>query len=187
VNLLKIYSIDEAFNLLKSYKITTNKESVRRWLRQGVIKGIPPSSRKEGWKIPKYALDEFVQRRLPGFITTNDVKGNNTTFVEKQIEESTRATMWVELVNKNIWEGYVEIKKTRLQECIQHRRYSKDFELTVWQRCVENSKAYSKPRVSYLLEAFGFEGKRILLDKNFVDLEEQVIFALIEYVRSNPR
>jgi hypothetical protein len=48
---------------------------------------------------------------------------------------------------------------------------------------VTNSRAYKKPRVSYLLEAFGFEGKRLLLDRNFSSLEEQVIFSIIEYVR----
>ncbi len=48
---------------------------------------------------------------------------------------------------------------------------------------IANSRAYKKPRIFYLLEAFGFEGKRLLLDKNFEDLEEQVIFAIIEYVR----
>ena len=179
---MKIYSVDEAFELLKSYKITTHKESVRRWLRDGVIKGIAPSSRKDGWRISKEALDDFIQERLPEFFTTNVVKENNTTNVVKA-RERIRAEMWNELVNKNIWEGYVEIKKSRISECIQHRHYSKELAETVWQRCVANSQAYSKPRVSYLLEAFGFEGKRLLLDKNFESLEEQVIFSIIEHVR----
>lgn len=47
-------------------------------------------------------------------------------------------------------------------------------------------KAYSKPRVFYLLEAFGFEQKRLLLDNNFETLEEQIIFSIIDFVRSNP-
>lgn len=193
-----MYSVDEAFELLKAYKITTHKESVRRWLRQGVIKGIAPSSRKEGWLIPKEALDDFLQQRLPNSYTTivlTDESPKNKSNVVKESDSDTRivdeeerkerirADMWRELANKNIWEGYVELKKTRIHECIQHRRYSKKLEVEVWQRCVANSRAYKKPRVSYLLEAFGFEGKRLLLDKNFEDLEEQVIFAIIEHVR----
>jgi hypothetical protein len=67
---MKMYSVDEVLEILKTYKITTHKESVRRWLRQDVIKGIAPSSRKEGWQIPKEALDDFVQQRLPNFYTT---------------------------------------------------------------------------------------------------------------------
>ncbi|MBV7509151.1 hypothetical protein KW850_28650 [Bacillus sp. sid0103] len=154
------------FELLKTYKITTQKESIRRWLRQGDLKGIAPSSRKEGWQIPKEALDDFLQQRLPEGYTTDVAKESNTTIVEKEVEERIRAEMWIELANKNMWEGHVELKKTRIHECIQHRHYSKEFEAVVWQQCVANSRAYKKPRVFYLLEAFGFEGKRLLLDKN---------------------
>lgn len=171
-----MYTVDEAFQILKDLKITSNKESVRRWLRQGVIEGISPISKKDGWKIPKEALDEFLKERLPDQYATNDVK-------EKNIEDRVREEMWLELANKNIWEGYVELKKTRVHECIQHRGFSKDLEKAVWESCEKNKRGYSKPRISYLLEAFGFDGKRILLDKNFEDKEEQVIFAIIEYVR----
>jgi hypothetical protein len=182
-----MYSVDEVFELLKTYKITTHKESIRRWLRQGDLKGIAPSSRKEGWLIPKKALDDFLQQRLPEDYTTSVAKESNTTIVEKEIKERIRADMWIELATKNIWEGYVELKKKRIHSCIRHRNDSKDLEAAVWQACEANSRAYSKPRVFYLLEAFGFEGKRLLLDKNFEDLEEQVIFAIIEHVRLSLR
>lgn len=133
-------------------------------------------------------LYDFIQQRLPDGYTTDVTKEsnlNNTTIVAKEFEDQIRADMWRQLANKNIWEGYVELKKSRLHECIQHRHYPKDFEYEVWHRCIANSRAYSKPRVFYLLEAFGFEGKRLLLDKKFEDLEEQVLFAIIEHVRSN--
>lgn len=192
------YTVEEVFQLLKANKITTHKEGVRRWLRQGVIKGIPPASRKEGWLVPKEAVDDFLKNRLPhdyfeeGYtkevlnnatFVVNESSSDYTTVDVKEMEKRVRADMWRELVNKNIWEGYVELKKTRIHECIQHLRFSKELEEEVWQRCVTNSRAYKKPRVSYLLEAFGFEGKRLLLDRNFSSLEEQVIFSIIEYVR----
>lgn len=183
---MDMYKVDEVFELLKTYKITTHKESVRRWLRQGDLKGIAPSSRKEGWQIPKKALDDFLQQRLPEGYTTDvakETKQSNTIIVVNEEEQRIRAKMWMELANKNIWEGHVELRKTQIHECIQHRHYSKEFETEVWQRCVANSRAYKKPRVFYLLDAFRFEGKRLLLDKNFADLEEQVIFAIIENVR----
>lgn len=60
-----MYSIETAFELLKSYKITSHKESVRRWLREGKIKGIPPASRKEGWMIKKENLLVFIRARMP--------------------------------------------------------------------------------------------------------------------------
>jgi hypothetical protein len=57
---MKMYSVDEAFERLKHYKITTHKESVRRWLRQGVIEAKPPASRKVGWMIPEEAISYLL-------------------------------------------------------------------------------------------------------------------------------
>lgn len=180
-----MYTIHEAFKLLKHYKITSNQESVRRWLRQGVIQAEPPTNRKEGWRIPKASLDAFIQARLPDSWITDD--GNDLIATgdvkEKDIREQAREDMWLELANRNVFEGFVEIKKSLVRESIKHHGYSKDLEKKVWQAFLDNSKAYSRPRVFYLLEAFGFERKRLLLNKNFEDLEEQVIFAVIEYIR----
>src|SRR3954466_3923115 len=153
---MDMYNVDEVFELLKTYKITTHKESVRRWLRQGDLKGIAPSSRKEGWQIPKESLDNFLQQRLPEGYTIGVAKEPNTTIVEKEVKERIRADMWIQIANKNLWEGYGGRKKPRRPDCIQLRRYSKELESEVWKRCVSNSPAYKKPRIFYLLEAFGF-------------------------------
>ncbi|QWC25138.1 hypothetical protein KJK41_22175 (plasmid) [Bacillus haikouensis] len=183
---MEIYNVDEAFEVLKANKLTTHKESVRRWLRQGLIKGTPPTSRKEGWKISAESLNEFMKKRLPEIPTKDVVKEKPEVYVSKsvqEIEEDVRASIWFELANKHIWEGFIEIKKTRIRECIKHRRYSSKLEEAVWKACLENSRAYSKPRVFYLLGAFGFDRERILMDTNFGDIEEQIIFPIIEYVR----
>jgi hypothetical protein len=170
----EMYTVDEAFQILNDLKLTSNKESVRRWLRQGTIKGISPSSKKEGWKITKESLDTFIKERLPESYTTSDVT---------KADSRAREKMWIELANKNIWEGYVELKKAHVREGIQHRGYSKELEDAVWEACEKNKRGYSKPRIPYLLEAFGFDGKRLLLDQNFADKEEQIVFSIIEYVR----
>jgi hypothetical protein len=183
---MEIYNVDEAFEVLKANKLTTHKESVRRWLRQGLIKGIPPNSRKEGWKISAESLNEFMKQRLPEIPTKDVVKEKPEVYVSKsaqEIEEDVRASIWFELANKHIWEGFIEIKKTRIRECVYHRRYCSKLEEAVWKACLENSRAYSKPRVFYLLGAFGFDRKRISMDTNFGDIEEQIIFPIIEYVR----
>lgn len=177
--------MDQAFEILHKNKITTNKESVRRWLRTGVIKGIAPASRKDGWKITESDLQVFIQQRLPESYTTNVAKKDNeTNVVNDRLKDQIRAEMWRECTKKNIWEGYIELKKSFIRECIKHRRYSKDLEEKVWAACIANSLAYSKPRISYLLEAFSFDGKRLLMDKNFESLEEQIVFPMIEYVRN---
>ncbi|MGP7819739.1 helix-turn-helix domain-containing protein [Niallia sp. 01092] len=179
---MQLYTVQEVFEILKENKITSHIESVRRWLRDGTIEGIPPIFRKEGWKVTKESLDQFLEERLPTSFTTNDVKRNNKTSIVLN-KEQIRAEMWMELAQKNIWEGYVEIKKGQLHECIQHRKYSKQLEERVWKCCVANSPAYKRPRVFYLLEAFFFEGERLLLDPRFERLEEQMLFSIIEYVR----
>ena len=140
---------------------------------RGRIKGIAPRSWKEGWKVTEDALNDFLATRLPN--KTNDAL----------IKEEVRAEMWHELARKNIWEGYIEIKRSLLNECIRHIRGFDELKEEVWNRCVENSSAYSNPRVSYLLEAFSFEGKRLPLDKNYESLEEQALFAIIEYVKKH--
>jgi hypothetical protein len=76
---------------------------------------------------------------------------DNVSFNEKEVEERIRAVMWGELANKNMLEGYMELKKTRIHECIQHRRYSKELEAEVWQRC--NCKQPSIQETSYFLFA----------------------------------
>jgi hypothetical protein len=140
-----IWTIKELYN-------HSTQESVRRWLRQGVIKGIAPSSRKEGWHIPKEALDDFIKIRLPNAYTTNIAKeldSDNVSFNEKEVEERIRAVMWGELANKNMWEGYMELKYSWM---FQHRRYCKELEAEVWQRC--NCKQPSIQETSYFLFAW---------------------------------
>ena len=98
--------------------------------------------------------------------------------------------MWWEIVRKNIgFEGMENITQKRINECIKHRRYSNDLAKEVWERCEANSKVigYKKVVVPYLLEAFLFEGKRLLLDENFAEMHEKIIHSIIEHVRKNRR
>src|SRR5699024_10101880 len=168
------------FTLLKGYKITTNKESVRRWLRQGDIKGVRPKSRKEGWLIPEKNLFDFIHNRLPNSVylsvnTTNDVNEVN--------KEAIRTEMWWELAKKFIFEGYIEPKKTQIQECIQHNGQSKELESYVWNAISKHKMGYARPHIPYLLDAFLFDGKRIKLDQQYELFEEKILYALIEHLR----
>lgn len=185
----RVYTVNETFDVLKANKITSNIESVRRWLRQGELEGIAPTSRKEGWKVTQTALNAFLTERLPDAAlssirlpsnATNDVKESPShTFEIEQV----RAEMWYEITRKNIWEGFIIINKTLIREAAEHRGYSYDLMNEVWERCIANSSAYKQPRVSYLLNAFSFEGKRLLMDSNFASKEEQIIYAILEHVK----
>lgn len=180
----RLYTVQEVFEVLQTNKITSHIESVRRWLRQGKIEGVAPVRKKDGWKVTQSALDRFLAERLPeNLITTNDVKENNETNVVID-RESIRAEMWYQITSKNIWEGYIPIKRSLLKEAAEHRYYTPELVEKVWERCVANSSTYKQPRISYLLDAFSFEGERVLLDKNFTSLEEQIVYALIEHVKA---
>lgn len=180
-----VYTVQEAFERLKELHITSNIESVRRWLRQGTIVGIPPSTRKDGWRVEKAALDSFIQERVPSFTTNVALHPVEDVDVE-QIKKKAREDMWFEITRINVWEGFIDIKKKDIKECLEHRRYSQHLAPIIWERCVQNSIAYKKPRILYLLDAFKFEGKRLLFDENFGLLEEKILYSMIEYVRKNP-
>lgn len=189
----RVYSVNETFDVLKANKITSNIESVRRWLRQGEIEGIAPTSRKEGWKVTHEALERFLAERLPETMaipetvptnTTIDVIETNETNVVID-EEEIRAQMWFEVTSKNIWEGYVQVKKTLLKQAAEQRHHSPKLIEQVWERCVANSSAYKQPRINYLLDAFSFEGQRLKFDTDFASKEEQVIYAIFEYVKKH--
>jgi len=172
---MKHYDVAEAFKILKKNKITTNEESVRRWLRIGTLQGITPASRKEGWLIREDDLKAFIRSRLPEDNTINDVK--------KMDREIIRTEMWHELTSKFIFEGMFEPKRKQIKECVAHLGFSKNFEQYVWRRISEHTLGYRTPRIPYLLEAFMFDGQRIRLDEKYEAFEEKILYALLEYLR----
>lgn len=178
---MKTYNVNQAFELLKEYKITTHKESVRRWLRIGTLKGEAPLCRKEGWKISEKDLWDFIHARLPEKIHSFS-KPNTTNVLLDEQKESIRAEMWWEIVNQNVFADFIEIKKSRLRECINHNRQSTKFAEYVWSD-IKSKSWYAQPRIPYLLDAFLYDGKRIKFDESYESLEEKIIFPLIEYIR----
>ena len=174
---LRVYNVDEAFEILKEYKITTHKESVRRWLREGNIQANSPVSKKEGWRIKQSDLFDFIHERLPKRLP------KNVEDTKIQSKEEIRSEMWWELVKKNIFEDFIHVKKKQVQECIEHLRMSKEFEGYIWRAVSNHKRGYKTPRIPYLLDAFLFDGKRILMNTNFEETEEKILFALIEHLR----
>lgn len=160
------YTVDDAFEILKEYKITTHKESVRRWLRNGDLKGQRHSSRKAGWMIYKADLFEFISKK--------------SVVLD---EEKVREKMWWELVQRNIFEGYLELKRKDIRECIDHLRMSEEFEKYVWNVVSKHKRGYATPRVPYLLDHFIFDSKRVRFDEKYESQKEQILYSLIEHLR----
>src|SRR5690625_3836069 len=139
MNKMKYYNVREAFNILKDYKITSHEESVRRWLRNGTIKGTQPTNRKTGWVIKEKDLFDFIHARMPDDIhTTNDAK-------EVVDKEAVRSEMWWQLIHKNIFEDYIEPKRKKIKECCEHKGYSKAFEKEVWEQVSKHKRGFRTP------------------------------------------
>ncbi|KGP71060.1 helix-turn-helix domain-containing protein [Pontibacillus yanchengensis] len=175
---MKYYNVDQAFEVLKQYKITSHKESLRRWLRNGTLQGTPPASRREGWRISEDELWAFIRNRLPDEV---DLSVDESTVSPAQ-KEDIRAEMWWEMAHQNIFADFLEVKKKRVRECVEHNQQPIDFVDHVWEE-LQAKSWFAKPRIPYLLDAFLFDGKRIKLDTSYASLEEQILFPLIEYIR----
>lgn len=61
----KKLTVNEVLNLFKAHGITDSAQIIRRWLREGKLKGIPPESRKAGWMIPQEEVERFIAERNP--------------------------------------------------------------------------------------------------------------------------
>ena len=60
------YNVNEALEVLKSYDITSSKQMITRWLREGKLVGEVSVNRKEGWRIHEKDLEDFIERMKPG-------------------------------------------------------------------------------------------------------------------------
>lgn len=60
------YNVNEVLEVLKSYDITSSKQMITRWLREGKIVGEVSVNRKEGWRIHEKDLEDFIERMKPG-------------------------------------------------------------------------------------------------------------------------
>ncbi|WP_214891364.1 helix-turn-helix domain-containing protein [Exiguobacterium sp. s142] len=193
-----MYTIDEAFEILSKNKLTSHKETVRSWVRKGVIQAEPLESRKKGYRISEEALEQFIKERMPeGFeLYPESVTGDGRDVVKNEdeapyhveidvtaIKEQAREEMWYELLGKFVFEDYFVLKKSEVKAAVQHMRYSKEFETEVWERCLKHTWGHATPRVPYLLGYFMFEGERIPFNKDFGGRDEQIIYALIEKIR----
>lgn len=82
-----------------------------------------------------------------------------------------REEMWWELVSKNIFEGFFDLNKKHVQDCVEHLIMSKEFENYVWEKVSQHKMGYATARVNYLLDAFQYDDERILMNRNYEVLE----------------
>lgn len=83
----EMLSVPEAVALLGEYRIHHSEQMLRRWLRQGKIRGEPPTSRKRGWRIPAEEVWGLIM--APAMEGTPYEYGiDDQTMIERLIEEN---------------------------------------------------------------------------------------------------
>lgn len=187
---VEFYSVDEAFSILLQNKITSNKESLKRWLRQGKLKGEKGGGpKKNAWIIQEKDLRAFIKERLPEGVSlsTSLLAIELSSFSTEEMEfyrQEGRIDMWQQITSRNIWEGRYEFKKRFIQECMDHLRLdNQNLRDYLFENILSHKNGYAKPGVPYLLEKFRFNGQRLDFYHQYGSLEEQITFSVIDYLR----
>lgn len=66
-----MYTTEEAFQILKSFGLSTNIVAFRRWMREGKIKAIKPENETNyrlGYHVSKEELERFIGEKAPGVL-----------------------------------------------------------------------------------------------------------------------
>ncbi|MFC6038932.1 hypothetical protein ACFPYN_05625 [Paenisporosarcina macmurdoensis] len=188
---MRTFSVDEAFTILQNNKITSNKESVKRWLRQGKLMGTKGGGpKKNGWMIKESDLRAYLHDRLPaGFaLSTNLIStaaGNCSDAERDFYREEGRFEMWKQITSLNIWQGRFEFKKRFVEECIQHLRIeNRDLRQYIMDSMLSHKKGYAKPGVLYLQDKCKFDGHILDFARQYGGIDEQITFSVIDYLRT---
>jgi predicted site-specific integrase-resolvase len=83
----ELLTVKEAICLLYEYRIDHSEQMLRRWLRQGKIKGFRSTNRKEGWRIPAAEVWQIIE----------DQQWVGTAY-EREIDDQTRIDRLLEEV-----------------------------------------------------------------------------------------
>jgi hypothetical protein len=116
-------TVQEAFHILQQEDITHSIQMVRRWLREGKIKGISTPNRKEGWHIPKYALNVFIESRethigLKQTITRLAADIERLTQENETLKQQLHSMTLPHVTQSNIMESNVKELTPQQVECL---------------------------------------------------------------------
>lgn len=88
-----MYTVKEAFDILRGYGLTNNFRVFRRWIQEGrieVVKPENPSSFKEGYRISKQALEQYIEEKAPetlALIEKNEQLKRENLILQEKLNE----------------------------------------------------------------------------------------------------
>ena len=92
-------TVKDAFGILNDHHIGCSEQMLRRWLRQGRLKGTRSENRKEGWRICEIELYRFMES-LQWEGTAYEEGIDAATKIKRLLEEITELKLQIEVLEK---------------------------------------------------------------------------------------
>lgn len=91
-----MYTLKEAFDVLRGYGLTNNFRVFRRWVQEGRIKAIKPenpNNYKEGYHISQETLKQYIEKKAPETFTLlkeNEQLKRDNIVLQKKLNEMSK-------------------------------------------------------------------------------------------------
>jgi len=106
----------QALEILKKYNITDSEQMIRRWLREGRIKGQRSENRKEGWQIPSVELNRFIENINPAVKYQKEIEVLKARVVQLEAENSKLRNQLANIIKGNITNSNIrELNKNEIE------------------------------------------------------------------------
>ncbi len=92
-------TVKEALCVLDDHYITSSEQMIRRWLRQGKLKGIRSQNRKDGWRICEKELYRFMES-LQWEGTAYEEGIDDATKIKRLLEEIKELKLQIQKLEK---------------------------------------------------------------------------------------
>ncbi len=92
-------TVKDACGILNNHHIDCSEQMLRRWLRQGRIKGMRSENRKEGWRVCEVGLYHFMEA-LSWEGTAYEEGIDDTTKIKRLLEEIAELKLQIEALEK---------------------------------------------------------------------------------------
>ncbi|GMA61259.1 hypothetical protein GCM10025859_16990 [Alicyclobacillus fastidiosus] len=94
-----LLTIDEVFTLLKKAGVTSSIQMTRTWVREGKIPGgmMPKGARnrKEGWRVPRESVHEFIHSRRPEQVELERLQAEVQRLTIELVSIRRRSAAWI--------------------------------------------------------------------------------------------
>lgn len=177
-------TVAEALERVEKVEVALNAEVLRRWLREGKIKGAVIRSKREGWSIPEAEIDKIIATRKEK--SSNNQKDYQAGYKKAQQEyhERLKAVAQNGGFEERIWLNRQDFRELAPLKSKEFLKFADDH---FWKRGVKNPR--KEIEVNILDGWFSYDRGVLTLDsavyatEKDLALTDQAIAVLGEYLR----